>query len=86
MSYKRALSNIELIKRFHIVFIRSNAAAFIKIFMIQEQCLFEGCVYLKCNLLFANNSMVTDQKKRRSSACSQFHNLRVDTTAILNVK
>ena len=43
-----------------IVFIRLNAAAFIKIFVIQVRC-FEGGVYLKCNLLFANNSMVADQ-------------------------
>ena len=42
-----------------IVFIRLNAAAFIKIFVIQVRC-FEGGVYLKCNLLFANNSMVAD--------------------------
>ena len=42
------------------MFIRLNAAAFIKIFVIQVRCLFEGGVYLKFNLLFANNSMVTD--------------------------
>ena len=43
-----------------IMFIRLNAAAFIKIFVIQVRCLFEGGVYLKFNLLFANNIMVTD--------------------------
>ena len=52
---KGALLNMELI-----MFIRLNAAAFIKIFVIQVRCLFEGGVYLKFNLLFANNSMVTD--------------------------
>ena len=73
-----------------IMFIRLNAAAFIKIFVIQVRCLFECGVYLKFNLLFANNSMVTDhfncKKQTRYSACPQFHNLRLNTTAILNVK
>ena len=74
-----------------IVVIRLNAAAFIKIFVIQVRCLFEGGVYLKFNLLFANNTMVTDhfnfkKTKTRSGACPQFHNLRFNTTAILNVK
>ena len=43
-----------------LVFIRLNAAAFIRIFVIQVGCLFEGGVYLKCNLLFANNNIITD--------------------------
>ena len=42
------------------VFIRLNAAAFIKFFVIQVRRLFEGGVYLKSNLFLANNSMVIE--------------------------
>ncbi len=42
------------------VFIRINAAAFIKFFAIPVRRLFEGGVYLKFDLFLANNSMVTE--------------------------
>ena len=42
------------------VFIRLNAAAFIKFFVIRARHFFEGGVYLKSNLFLANNSMLTD--------------------------
>ena len=37
-------------------FVRLNAAAFIKFFVIRERRLFEGDIYLKSNLFPANNS------------------------------
>ena len=49
--------------------IRLNAGAFIKFFLIRRRRLWEGGVYLKSNLLFANNSMVThhfDFKKKKN--------------------
>ena len=42
------------------VFIRLNAAAFIKSSVIQVRRLYEGGVYLKSNLFLANNSMVIE--------------------------
>ena len=42
------------------MFIRLNAAAFIKFFVIRARHFFEGGVYLKSNLFLANNSMLTD--------------------------
>ena len=60
------------------VFIRLNAAAFIKFFVIRVRRLFEGGVYLKSNLFLPNNTMVTDHfnliKKRTCfSACLKSH-------------
>ena len=52
--------NIAITLFMHIVFIRLNAAAFIKFFVIQVRRLFEGGVYLKSNLFLANNSMVIE--------------------------
>lgn len=43
-----------------IIFIRLNAAVFIKFFVIRARHFFEGGVYLKSNLFLANNNMATD--------------------------
>ena len=42
------------------VFIRLDAAEFIKFFVIRVRPVFEGGVYLKSNLFLANNIMATE--------------------------
>ncbi len=48
----------------HTVFIRINARAFIKFFVIRVRRLCEGGVYLKFNLILENNSMVNGHLNR----------------------
>ena len=55
------------------MFIRLDAAEFIKFFVIRVRPVFEGGVYLKSNLFLANNIMATEhlnlKKKTYFSAC-----------------
>ena len=66
-SYKNFLQRSSLKYRANkvfslVVFIRLNAAVFIKIFAIQVRCLFEGGVYLRERLSVIFENLATEAK------------------------
>ena len=72
------------------MFIRLDAAAFIKFFVIRVRPVFEGGFYLKSNLFLANNIMATEhlnlKKKTYFSACLKSHFLYRSQLIALRIK